>query len=239
MERPNVALEGAAVVVKGSFNPAILSPNWLHQLQLISSVELDHQDVDIISRDITAFSAGWAAVRATPDHLQLSTSDVAEFERVRDLAIGILRSLPHTPISGLGINRDFHFRVESQARWHAIGDALAPKDIWKSVLHQSGMQDVTLIGQRDDNQRGRIQVSVQPSARSPQAVFVGVNNHFDLVAQNPSDLPTRDAAWSLEPESAAETSEKIPRAISVLTDMWTASMQKAEDLLLVVAGAGL
>ena len=54
----------------------------------------------------------------------------------------------------MGINRDMHFRIEREERWHALGDILAPKDIWSQKLagcgdrNKPGLRSMTIEGQR-------------------------------------------------------------------------------------------
>ena len=101
MKDIKVGLESVTVVIKGSFNPAIFSPLWLRNQGLIGSPEMSEQDIDIISRDIAIFRAGWLSVQVAGDGLQFSTSNMEEAERLRDVAIGALRRLEHLPLQQL------------------------------------------------------------------------------------------------------------------------------------------
>lgn len=233
-----VGFETVAVVVKGSFNPSIFSPLWLRQQGLIGSPELGEQDIDIITRDFASFRAGWLAVQVATDALQLATTDLEETERLRDVAVGILRTLEHTPIAAVGINREVHFRVDSLERWHEIGDILVPKEHWQDSLKLPGMRSVTIWGARPDEYAGRIQVQVEPSMRIPQAVFVGCNDHFDLVLAPSGPVVTRDQAWNLEAEPLIPSADKIPVGIKVLSEEWMASMKRAEQYVQKVSRLG-
>ena len=84
--------------------------------------------------------------------------------QIRDLALGILRSLPHTPVQRIGINHLAHFPVESEGVWHRLGHALTPKELWEEVLEKPGMLSLTIQGQRTDDYSGSVNVTVQPSS---------------------------------------------------------------------------
>lgn len=236
MAKRSIAIDAVSVVVMGAFNPLVFSPQWLFDTGLIGSQELDAQVTEIITPQFAAFTAGWATVRVTPDTLQLVTQDVTEFERLRDLASGILQRLAHTPISAMGINREFHFEVASPEGYHAIGDTLAPKDPWQGALSEPGMQDVTLQGRREDDQTGMIQVQVQPSVRVPHAVYLAVNDHYVLIKAEPGASPGPREGWTNPVVPPERSARKIDVAIEILGAKWSSSMERAEALLGLVEG---
>src|SRR4051794_13817196 len=125
-----LAVDGIAVVLRGHFNAAILSPEWLLRQGLISEEDAEAAEIEIISPQRTAFSTSWLVCSVTNDLLAFESTSEPDFERVRDVAVGVLRTLSHTPIAAMGINRQAHFPVDSIERWHYIGDFLSPKDFW-------------------------------------------------------------------------------------------------------------
>ena len=234
MAESNVALESVTVVLKGSFNPAIFSPAWLRLQDLIGDKELEAQEVEVITKDLSVFKAGWLGCQVSDEALQLSTVEPEEYERLRDAAVGILRVLMHTPIAAMGINHEVHFTVDSIEQWHAIGDALVPKEPWQEVLHLPGMRNLVIWGARPDGYGGYLQVQVEPSVRFPQAVYVLTNDHFSLTVAD--EKPSRDRAWVLSREQVEPASEKIDMAQKLLLEEWTASLKRAEANLGVVSG---
>ena len=238
MKERKVAAEGASIVIKGKFNPAIFSPLWLEQVGLIGAPELKNQEIEIITQDLASFRAGWLGCHVSADAMQVETGVPEEFERLRDVAVGVLRTLPYTPISSLGINRDVHFSVETLSEWHGIGDALVPKDPWMDVLKVPGMRTLVVWGARPDEYNGAVQIKIEPSFRYPQSVYVGTNDHF-VLTRGTGDEPKRDAAWSISDDELEVTSEKIPVATQILLEEWSASMVRAESYLQVVSQQGV
>ncbi len=222
-----IAIEATTIVVRGSFNPAIFTPSWFKDQGLVGSAEIEEQQIDIITRDISVFRMGWLSCHVTQDGLQLSASAPEEFERLRDAALAVLRLLSHTPISAVGLNRDFHTTMNSMAQLHAIGDAISPKAIWNNTLEMPGLRSATLWGVRTDGYGGHVQVTVEPSTRVPQSVYVAINDHFTLSFES-TPTGTRDAAWDLTEEGSEETAQKIPVAVRVLLEQWSASLERAE-----------
>lgn len=232
--RPEYAIDAVDVVIKGAFNPAIFSPAWLLGQGLIGAAEYGDPEVQLITRDFASFRVGWLRCEVTPDACQLSTLELEEFERLRDVALGILRALPHTPISALGLNRQAHVVVPDVAAWHLIGDQLSPKEIWAGLLVAPGMRNVTVWGLRGDKYKGRVHVQVEPSFKVPQAVFMAVNDHYTLTYSDPEVQGDgeRNEAWSLQDELAAEaSSQKIPVAVEVLEQAWDASFGRASTYM--------
>lgn len=223
-------LEGATIVLRGNFNPAIVSPSWLLHQELIGQDDFDSQMVEIINSSVAVYSTGWLTCHVTDDRLQLGVVDAADFERLRDLAVGVLNTLPHTPISSLGINRETHLQIREARVWHAIGDLLLPKTFWVGTLNFPGMRSVAVEGVRGDNLDGRIIIQVEPSVRVVPRIYVAHNDHYNLVML---DSPITERQ-SLVIGSDMETQEllianskKLRMAIEILNDQWRDSMHKA------------
>jgi len=234
VKQPKVALEGASIVVRGLFNAAIFSPSWFREQGLIGEEAFAEAEIEVISRDDSNIRMKWLNCSVNRDGLELSTGEPEEFDRLRDVAAGVLRHLPHTPIAALGMNRHFHFVVETIDRWHAIGDALAPKGPWEDELLHPGMRSVVLWGVRDNDLGGRIQVGVEPSLRVKQGVYVAVNDHYTLDRHPPPQ--ERRVSFDTEGDSVEPTSKKVEVAMEVLADRWSESLAHAERLLGVVSG---
>lgn len=167
-----IALDGISVVAKGRFNAAIFSPLWLLQQNLIGVADFTGASIEVITNDFASFSTPWLMLQVLPDALQLSTTDPADFERVRDVGVGVLNALPHTPIAALGINRQVHFASRSREHYHAIGDQLVPKPFWENLIELPVTRSVMVWGQRPDNYGGRVQIQVEPSVKFRGHVYV-------------------------------------------------------------------
>lgn len=79
----------------------------------------------------------------------------------------------------LGINNEAHLRASSTEKWHELGHALAPKDLWREFFQSPGLQDLTIRQTpRRDEAKGYTDVSLQPSTMLHPGVYVRINEHF-------------------------------------------------------------
>ena len=162
--------EEAAVVLLGSFNPAIFQPSWLGSTELIGKTEAEKATDLIVSEQLTSFKVGSIRIQVMRERFSAVAENAAHFEVLRDLVAGVFKLLEHTPIRAMGVNRLAHYKVESEARWHAIGDALAPKQFWDGLLSYPkaprklpGMRSLTIEGLRPGSEAKSIRIKVEPS----------------------------------------------------------------------------
>jgi hypothetical protein len=179
-------IDGAAVVLLGSFNPAIFQPAWFKASELLSGPEADSAEVKIIHAALTEFSTDWLQVSVIRDRFTLQTLNPAHFEQIQDLTVGIFQLLEHTPVTAMGLNRDMHFRIESEDRWHAIGDHLAPKEIWSEKLEgigsrdKPGLRSMVIEGYPPGKKTSVFNVRIEPSVKIQPGLDVGCNRHYKI-----------------------------------------------------------
>lgn len=180
-----------SVVFVGSFNPAIFHPEWFAKNGIISAVDLEGQDVEVVHNELSKFSIQWASFEVTHDRFIAHTSDMAQSGPLRDLLASTFNILKHTPLKQMGFNRKMLFQVPDEEVWHQVGDALAPKDIWHQFIPQrAGLLKLVIKSPRPDDYHGSINIEVSP-VRSDQIGFgvqINVNNHFDI-----DDISTSEA----------------------------------------------
>jgi hypothetical protein len=233
MAEPDVHSEGVQIVVRGNFNPAIFSPGWLLANGLIGKEESEDVRPEAIVPQVSVFEVAWLRCEVTNDRLAISTQSTQEFERLRDIAVGILSTLSHTPVALLGINRFYHLRYADAGAWHRVGDRLTPKEIWDEVLVLPGMRDLTIEAVRPDEFAGHIQVTIQPSNMVPLGVFMNHNDHFVLKTVD-SQPETREEFADpelAERRSVEPSAELIPFATKILNTKWNDSMDRAWEIL--------
>lgn len=236
MTQPDIRFEGVSVVLRGSFNPAIMSPGWLLAQELVSEQEHGGSQPEAIVSNLSVFTVAAMRFEITADSFKVETENQREFERTADVVTSVLTILPHTPVNMLGINHFFHAALPSPDAWHQLGDKLAPKQEW-SLLHLPGTRGVSLQAVRPDQYAGAVNVDVQPSGRVEQAIFVSQNDHFVLreVDQQPSSradfLDPRFQEASVPPPPSAEL---VGMTKQILADCWIASHERAEAILALV-----
>lgn len=228
MDIPELASDSMNVILLGEFNPLQVAPRWLRQMDLIGEEDYDSYSIEVISPGATIVSFGSIRLQVVPENLQIATDASGDVEAARDLAAGILLSNGSPGISAMGINRLVHFGAEFE-RYHAIGDALTPKDLWDGVLHLPGMLNLGITGVRDDGYGGAINVQVQPSAVVRPGVFVSVNDHYNLTyADTPTDRNAPTEPGEVNPQ---QSPDKIPIAVKILTEGFSASRSRAQAII--------
>lgn len=230
MTGPDRAVDSVTVVVKGHFNPAIFSPAWMLREELIGPGDYDDAELQIISPDLSIFQVGPIALQVARDSLQVATTEPADFERARDVTVGIVKALHHTPIGVLGINRAIHFEVSSIEEWHNVGNALTPKDVWRDVLTNPGMRSLTLWDVREDERAGYVQLQIEPSVSVHPGIFAVQNDHYELSSkQEGSPAGVIEEPMMERPLAEGDLStSKSKYAVEVLDACWQNSMERAE-----------
>ncbi len=145
---------------------------------LIRQSEVDDATIEIVHSEIVIFTLGWLRVEVTRERFAAGTIQDPYHVFIRDLVLGTFRLLRHTPLTMMGLNREVHFKVDSEDHWHAIGHTLAPKGIWEGTLANPGMDSLTVKGTRTDNYKGFVAVTVEPSRRFHPGIYLRVNDHF-------------------------------------------------------------
>lgn len=178
---PEIKISDLSVVLIGSFIPSIYHPSWFSKHKLMAESEATAATVDVVHPEVTNFHTDWLTINVTDSRFMALCSRDDSIPLLRDLVVGTFGLFAESPVRALGINRQIHFQMPSQAAWHALGDKLAPKEPWADVLTSPGMLGVNMQGHRTDAYKGSMNVQVQPSAKIQHGLFVAVNDHLDLM----------------------------------------------------------
>jgi len=212
MPEHKAKIQEANIVIRGNFNPQIFQPYWFGIQGLIRKEEVNDANVKIIHPDIASFSLGWMVLEVTRDRFLLSTSQDAYTEVTRDLALGTFTVLEHTPLKYLGVNVSKHFEMINEEQWHALGDILAPKGIWKDLFHKPGMRSLTMEeSSRPDGLKGYTRVTVEPSVKIHPGVYFLVNDHYSVK----------------DPESVTGAEE----ILAILESEWYGSVKRSNTII--------
>jgi hypothetical protein len=207
-------VHGASIVLLGSFNPAIFHPAWFHRHGLVSDEEHDAASIQVILPDFARFSFGWLDVTVTLDRFEVSSAEPENFNLLRDIVIGTFRILQHTPIRAIGVNRNQHYKLPED-RWHEIGDALVPKDVWTGVLEAPGLRTLIVEGVRPDDYEGYIRANIEPSIRVSPGIYIAVNDHFQLQDEQSKDSEVLDSG----------------QAVAVLESQWDSILERVPQIV--------
>lgn len=214
MSTPDQQVLGIALVVVGQFNPAIFHPQWLSAEGMIRPDESKTATLNVVHPEVAEFTlaapeSGSMTMQVTRERLTATTEDARRYEVMRDLVVGVLGVLRHTPVGKLGINVEAHL-PKPKDQLDKIGHRLAPKEPWAGVLEKPGLAQLAMRGARPDGLQGYIMVTVSPSARLKPGVVVAVNDHFE---SEPSDGSGTD------------------RIQEILTQQWAASIKRSRHIV--------
>jgi hypothetical protein len=184
-------IDGAMIVMIGSFNPAIFQPRWLATQTLIRPEEAENAKITLIRPEVADFSTDWFQLQVVQSRLSLSSQDPRHYGPLRDLATAIFTILPHTPITLLGLNRYFHHPMSSIEAWHGIGHKLAPKHPWTSIMEDPGLLSMTMQGRMAPSNEGVFRIKIEPSAQVKYGVYMEFNKEFRAVSDDEPD----GASW--------------------------------------------
>lgn len=206
--------DSAGIVLLGSFNPSIFQPAWLAAQKLIPQGEAETAKIEIIHPDLTSFSTSWLGLQVSKERFAAFTQSEPHYAPLRDLVLGVFRVLEHTPFNQMGLNREMHFRVESESLWHDFGHRVAPKEIWKPALNNPGLNSLTLQETRAGDLPGALFVKVEPSRQIHPGVFFQTNDHYELKRHDPRALLNQlESAWH----------EILKRSLSIATTVLSSS----------------
>ncbi len=208
MSKKKPEILGLSFVIVGDFNPKIFHPLWFSKHGLIGEHESEEAKIQVIHSDVAVFNLEWLRLQVTRDRFDISTTQEAYFEVLRDLVISIFGILEHTPVKMLGINYQLHFKMKSEDEWNSLGHRLAPKETWNKVLKNPGMQKVSIKSERTDDYKGNIIASAEPSSKIKHGVFFSINDHYE------SNLPDENN-WT-------------GSMVSIIKDNWDESIQRSK-----------
>lgn len=192
-----------SIVVLGTFNPPIFDPLWLAQEDLVRPGEAEAVALEIVHPEVTAFQMDWFRLEVTRERLLVRSARTSHFEALRDLVVGSLDLLRHTPTRALGVNHEIVFECDSRDRFDKLGWTLAPEDNW-SNLKRPGLALLHEMGQREDGYDGFVRVIVEPNLQGELRVRLEVNDHFEF-STTKAHVPTLQIGQLLNDQWAAIT----------------------------------
>lgn len=187
-------IESASIVLIGSFNPAILHPEWLAHQSLIRPEEAEQAEVEVVSRQLTVIRLSWFELQVLEERFSATATDPAHFQTLQECVLGIFSLLEFTPISAMGLNRQMHFRMRRPENWTSLENTLAPKKPWAGILpgRRDGaptLQTLSLNGNRDGSNAQSLIVKIEPSSRVQSGVYMTTNEHFEFPGANSTSKP--------------------------------------------------
>ncbi len=189
-------------------NPAIHHPAWYHSVGALTDDELAHTgavpakdrqprpavqgtpgiavagpNMPICTPAFAQFTAGHIRVVCINQSWTISTPDKTSFLRIRDIATRVFMALGHTPVSAYGLNFSYHRRTKLgnvAVRLAQFVEAMPLGfDKFQHTERSAKIAYTTSAPGRDFN------VSVEPSVRGSDVLFVGINAHHPILLPTP------------------------------------------------------
>lgn len=177
---PRLDEDHPSIVLVGGFDPRRFQPTWFRQERLLGQTEAEQAEIRIVAPEVADWSTEWFDMQVTTNRFLVIAKVESRAESLRDLVVGTFQLLEHTVTTALGLNRAMHYDVGGEENWHRIGDALAPKQLWRPHLpKRPGMRTLQMEEtHRGDGLPGKSIVTVQPSQKYTHGVFFDVNNEI-------------------------------------------------------------
>lgn len=204
--QPTLEVFGSQIVLLGSFNPPIFSPDWLNRNGLIGDDDMADAKASesfVMTPEVTRFETESFSLQVVSGQFALNSKGPVT-PQIRDLATGIFTLVDQTPITALGLNFHADFKMPTIEQWHKVGDFLAPKSIWKKFFPDTssvGMNQIVM--EIDPFQRGadevalrRQRMTVSYSKSIPIGVNFFYNDHFVVESEAKSRVSTASIAVS-------------------------------------------
>lgn len=183
--------EEASIVLIGTFNPSMFHPGWFASRGLVRPEDLKDCQIEILHADLAIFWFEWIHFVIERRRFQAKIRENAYYEQLRDLVAGTLSILEDVSISAIGLNHEMHFQSSSEEAYHAFGDMVAPKEVWKDLRDgQYGLSKMVMEYKRE-KPPGFIRTIIAPSGefKAPvQGLYFETNNHYENVEKDTKSI---------------------------------------------------
>jgi hypothetical protein len=202
------------IVLLGSFNPVIITPQWLFNKKIIRETESETAKIELIHPEITRFDLEWVSVQITTDRVEFRSKRESDIETLRDLVVSIFNVLKETPIDAFGINHNCHFSLRSTTEYINFGYWLSPVRQFDTVMQDPRLLKVEYVENiQNDNSKGMFRLTITPSdlILDHKSVVFSFNHHFQNTdKQTSSFINTLISNWS----------ESITKVNSICESIW-------------------
>jgi hypothetical protein len=192
----------ASVVILGRFNPAIVEPTWAKSLKLVDGDALGR--TELIFPSPQGFTAqhhvGGLTWATSFDRfvVEVHPCSSASLEKAASFCQGVLRTLPHTPVSAVGINLFFQgLKAEESAALVSLKRNLG--DLGKTLAAGATPTQSAVKVILPANERGQI-VQVELTEDAMGSFSVALNFHRQVTSWSEADDALNDAgatyAWA-------------------------------------------
>lgn len=185
-----------SIVLVGDFNPVMFQPEWFSRNLIISPEEVDFAKSQtataplIVTPQLTAFKTSQFSIKIEQKRFQV-ICEKEPFILIKDFVVKTFEKLGGYTLNAYGFNYSAHYAVDTLETYQRIGDNLAPKQYWSSLLgdeiegteRKSGLTAIQMQKNKEDK-KGQISLILQPSILLKPGVFMSCNDHSNIDMEN-------------------------------------------------------
>lgn len=178
-----------STVILGNFNPGMFQPEWFCRQNIISKEDADFaRDTNspsplIVTPQFTTFRTSQLAIQIEENRFEVKAEKEPLLTMI-DFIMKTFENLGSYQITAFGFNYIAHYKVDTMEIFHRIGDKLAPKTYWESLLEdeirgvqrKSGLSLLQMKKMKKDSE-DYILFTLQPSPIFHPGFMLGCNDH--------------------------------------------------------------
>ncbi len=236
---------GVTVSLFGVFNPAVFHPLWFRDQGLLGREDVE-QATNVVQSDSSVglrFRTESFSLEVAKDVLELTTRAAWWEEALGDLVVRLLRVLDATPIIEVSVARYGHLSRGEVADQAALLDSVLTAEtdelpagvarsgqmlwrlfskqrVWDGLLSSPRVDEVTIRGDRPDDLRGGVLVTVEPSLLVA-GIFVAYIDLFEV--PDTSEVVEAGGGGLVQSPQARQAAE-------IVTDTWQSARTRASDV---------
>lgn len=169
-----------SIVILGKTSVIDINPGFFYTNKLIGTQDFENSQIKLISEQISEFQLPWCTLKGLQKRFDISTTQYAYAERVRDLASQFYSLDKIDEVEAFGLNYDAVYEIAEEEKWHHIGNKLCPKEIVKRYFNDPGLNILEYRTKRDDNFPGEIKIrlySIQTETIK-YGIGLNINDHY-------------------------------------------------------------
>ena len=209
----------ASIVLIGTFSPNLFHPGWFTSNGLVRPEDLKGCQIEMLHSELAIFWFEWVHFSIERRRFQAKVREEAYYEQLRDLMVGTLSIIGEAKITALGLNYEMHFEASSEQAYHAFGDMVAPKDVWKKLRDGNyGLSRMDMQCKRE-KPPGFIQTVIMPSVefKAPKrGLYFESNNHYENTQKDIESVITLiQDHWELDYRSSFQYIQNLLGFVNV------------------------
>ncbi|MCP4348071.1 MAG: hypothetical protein GY795_21425 [Desulfobacterales bacterium] len=200
-------LNFSSIVLNGNFNPAIFHPEWFERFKILPIQEIQWADRLNTERDEVEFRERKLKTQSSPpplivthdysnlnfqslkievhqERFDCKAYDRKNFSLIKEVTLKIFSLLEHTPVKGVGINFEGHWRFEDDALT-ILKNLFGKKNkTFEDIFGESYNISGRIMSETEDCQ---LRIDINKSKVFDNSIFFTANFHRDIDTKRSED----------------------------------------------------